>query len=151
MPDRPGNGIAFEGCTPILSVLSLDRSLDFYVTSLGFAVEWQEPGFASVRRGRVGLFLCEGDQGHPGGWVWIVVGDSEALHADLLARGVPIRHAPTNYPWALEMQVEDPDGNVLRLGSEQKEGAPTGEWLDMRGVRWIPQRDGEWRRGSSTG
>jgi hypothetical protein len=27
---------------------------------------------------------------------------------------------PTNFPWALEMHVEDPDGNVLRLGSEPK-------------------------------
>ena len=26
--------------------------------------------------------------------------------------------APTNFSWALEMHVEDPDGNVLRLGSE---------------------------------
>jgi hypothetical protein len=28
--------------------------------------------------------------------------------------------APTKYPWALEMQLEDPDGNVLRIGSERK-------------------------------
>ncbi len=35
-------------------------------------------------------------------------------------RGVGIRLPPTNYSWALEMQVEDPDGNVLRLGSEPK-------------------------------
>jgi hypothetical protein len=27
---------------------------------------------------------------------------------------------PTNFPWALEMQVKDPDGNVLRIGSEPK-------------------------------
>jgi hypothetical protein len=28
--------------------------------------------------------------------------------------------APTNYSWAVEMQIEDPDGNVLRLGSEPR-------------------------------
>jgi uncharacterized glyoxalase superfamily protein PhnB len=44
----------------------------------------------------------------------------EPIYDQLKARGVPIRMAPTNYPWALEMQVEDPDGNVLRLGSEPK-------------------------------
>lgn len=33
------------------------------------------------------------------------------------------------------MQVEDLDGNVLRLGSEPKENQPTGEWLDMDGRR----------------
>ena len=35
-----------------------------------------------------------------------------------VALGVKIRMAPTNYPWALEMHVEDPDGNVIRFGSE---------------------------------
>jgi predicted enzyme related to lactoylglutathione lyase len=36
----------------------------------------------------------------------------------LKARGVKILLEPTNFPWALEFQVEDPDGNVLRFGSE---------------------------------
>jgi len=40
--------------------------------------------------------------------------------AEARDRGVPIRMAPTNYSWALEMQIEDPDGNVLRLGSEPR-------------------------------
>ena len=43
------------------------------------------------------------------------------LHEELKARGVAIRLPPTNYPWALEMQIEDPDGNVLRLGSEPRD------------------------------
>jgi hypothetical protein len=34
------------------------------------------------------------------------------------------------------MQVEDLDGNVLRLGSEPKENEPFGEWLDMNGRVW---------------
>jgi hypothetical protein len=29
------------------------------------------------------------------------------------------------------MQVEDPDGNVLRFGSDSIKGRPYGEWLDM--------------------
>jgi hypothetical protein len=27
---------------------------------------------------------------------------------------------PTRYTWALKMQIEDPDGNVLRMGSDPK-------------------------------
>jgi len=57
-----------------------------------------------------------------------------------------VRHPPTNYPWALEMQVEDPDGNVLRIGSEPKAGEPYGEWLDMNGVRWLKLPDGSYQR-----
>jgi len=40
------------------------------------------------------------------------------LHEQFKARGVGIRLPPTNRPWAREMQVEDPDGNILRFGSE---------------------------------
>ena len=44
-----------------------------------------------------------------------------------------MRHAPTNYWWACEMQIEDIDGNVLRIGAEPKDGVPMGEWLDASG------------------
>ncbi len=37
------------------------------------------------------------------------------------ARGVALRMPPKNHSWALEFQVEDPDGNVLRSGSEPKQ------------------------------
>jgi len=43
------------------------------------------------------------------------------------------------------MQVEDLDGNVLRLGSDSKENEPAGEWLDMQGKRWVPIPEGGWR------
>jgi len=59
-----------------------------------------------------------------GAGVWIGVGDVERLHEEHQARGVKIRPPPTNYPWALEMHVEDPDGNVLRLGSDPKDDRP---------------------------
>jgi hypothetical protein len=35
-------------------------------------------------------------------------------------RGVAIRMPLTNHSWALEFQVEDPDGNVIRFSSEPK-------------------------------
>src|SRR5205085_2150333 len=63
-------------------------------------------------------------------------------HHELRAKGAKIRHPPTNYSWAGEMQVEDPDGNVLRLGSDRKEGLPHGPWYDMHGVRWMNDGDG---------
>jgi hypothetical protein len=50
--------------------------------------------------------------------MWIGVDNVRGLHEELRAKGVAIRLAPTNYPWALEMQIEDPDGNVLRFGSD---------------------------------
>jgi predicted enzyme related to lactoylglutathione lyase len=48
------------------------------------------------------------------------VEDAEKLHAELKAQGVAIRTPLTRHSWALEFQIEDPDGNVLRLGSDPK-------------------------------
>jgi catechol 2,3-dioxygenase-like lactoylglutathione lyase family enzyme len=131
------------GATPILRVADLDASLRYYIDVLGFALQWRWDPLASVVRGSASLMLSEGDQGQPGTWVWIGVSDADALHEELEARGALIRHPPTNYPWARELQVADPDGHVLRMGSDAD--APTGEWLDGRGVRWAPQPDGTWK------
>ena len=131
----------FEGVTPILRVADLAASIEYYVGVLGFKAKWQDRWFAPVVRGRCELFLAEGDQGHPGSWVWIGVPDAGALFEELRSTGAVVRNPPTNYPWAYEMQIEDPDGNVLRMGSEPKDDQPFGEWLDMRGNRWPASRD----------
>ena len=136
----------FGGVNPIFRVNNVAASTGYYVNVLGFKVNFQTPGFASVSRDRCNIFLVEGDQGHPGTWVWIGTGNVEVLCAQLRAQGAKIRHEPTNYPWALEMQVEDLDGNVLRIGSEPKKDVPRGEWLDMHGTRWRPLADGGWER-----
>jgi hypothetical protein len=78
--------------------------------------------------------------------VWVGVSDADALLEEYRRTGAKIRHKPTNYQWAYEMQVEDPDGNVLRFGSEAKSDQPIGEWLDMRGDRWVTSNGSEWTR-----
>jgi len=133
------SGNIFEGVTPVLRVESVNASIDYYVGVLGFHLNWGYGGpFASVSRDKCAIFLSEGDQGHPGAWVWIGVNDAAALEAEYRAQGAKIRHPPTNYPWAYEMQVEDLDGNVLRFGSDPIAGQPFGEWLDMHGRVWPP-------------
>jgi hypothetical protein len=42
--------------------------------------------------------------------------------------------------------VFDPDGHVLRFGSEARPDEPLGEWLDEEGARWEYQPDGSWRK-----
>jgi len=138
-PQSTSAAVGFEGQTPILRVKDMDASLSYYVQRLGFKVNWKSPYFACVSRDRCSLFLSYGDQGHVGGWVWIGVEDASALCEEYKCSGAKIRHAPTNYEWAYEMQVEDIDGNVLRMGSEPKENEPYGEWLDMEGKVWPPQ------------
>lgn len=141
---------AFRRVTPILRVSDLDRSLEYYVRVLGFTMDWRDDdgnSFASVSRGDCHLFLASADQGNPGSWLWIGVDDVDVLHDELTASGARVRHPPANYPWgSREMQVEDPDGNVLRFGSENKPGESFGDWLDMRGVRWRREAEGVWTR-----
>ncbi|HEY5330766.1 MAG TPA: hypothetical protein VIJ79_12835 [Acidobacteriaceae bacterium] len=48
-----------------------------------------------------------------------------------------IRQGPTNFPWgSLEIQVTDPDGHVLRFGSDGIEGMAMGPWMDAEGKLW---------------
>jgi catechol 2,3-dioxygenase-like lactoylglutathione lyase family enzyme len=111
--------VYFENSQPILRVESMSASLGFYVDLLGFEnVSWGTNDFTSVSRNQAALYLCRGDQGRGGAWVWIGVEDVERLHEEYKTRGVRIILPPTKRPWALEMQVEDPDGNALRFGSE---------------------------------
>ena len=128
---------------PVFRVASLADSIAYYVNVLGFKLDWShEHSFASVSRARCGIFLCEGDQGHPGAWTWIGVPDARAVHDELVARGARVRHPPANFEWALEMQVEDLDGNVLRLGSDPIADMPFGPWRDMNGVLWTKTESG---------
>src|SRR4051794_20697817 len=99
--------VEFEGVVPILRVGDLAASLDYYVNILGFTVDWRYPAIAAVSRGNCDLFLSEGDQGHPGAWVWVGVSDADGLCEEYTQKGAQIRHPPTNYPWAREMHVED--------------------------------------------
>ena len=138
---------ALECVVPILRVANLQASIDYYVNVLGFKVDWHEPGImASVSRTRRGLMLCEGDQGNPGTWVWIGAEDAAALYEEYRSNGAKVRHPPTNYAWAYEMQISDLDENVLRFGSDSKPDQPFGEWLDAKGVRWVKSDAGGWSR-----
>ncbi len=98
-------------------------SVRYYVDVLGFRrAEWGTDDFTCVNRDRAGIYLCGGGQGQAGTWVWIGVDDVEALYREYQASGAKIRHPPQNYPWALEMKVEDLDGHILRFGSDSKAG-----------------------------
>ena len=54
--------------------------------------------------------------GGPHGVVFLLVGDLDALHCELIAKGVVISLAPTEQSWGnREMYVNDSDGNSIRF------------------------------------
>ncbi|WP_028668265.1 VOC family protein [Runella zeae] len=115
-----------ENVSPILYVKDMARSLLFYENILGFKnADWGDDNFTSVSRDNTGLYLCKGGQGFPGMWIWIGFdGDMVSLYKSLQLKGVTIKLPPTNFSWAYEMQIEDPDGHVLRFGTDPSETEP---------------------------
>jgi len=108
-----------ENIDPILRVEDMRRSVRYYVDVLGFReADWGTDDFSYVGLDGRGIYLCRGGQGRGGAWVWVGVEDVRELFRLFRERGAIVRSEPENHPWALEMQIEDPDGNVLRFGSE---------------------------------
>ena len=124
--DHSSHDHVVENVIPILRVASMCLSLDYYTRVLGFELDWggDEEPMASVSRDGHSLMLCEGEQGNSGTWLWIGVHDVAPLYEEIRSRGAIIRDEPRNYEWALEMRVEDPDGHVLRFGSEPLDDRP---------------------------
>lgn len=107
---------------PIFSVRDLKASQRYFRDALGFTLKWEHgdpPDFAAVGRGDATLFFCERCQGNPGTWIMIFTKDVDRLHEELVGRHASIKMPPTTMPWGLrEMNVADPDGNVIRFASE---------------------------------
>jgi catechol 2,3-dioxygenase-like lactoylglutathione lyase family enzyme len=121
----------FEHAEPILRVADMRATIRYYVDVLGFRnADWGTDEFTSVNRDGAGVYLCRGGQGCHGTWAWIGVEDVAALYEECKASGANMRGAPRNYPWALEIHVEDPDGHVLRFGSEPLADRPFDPWAD---------------------
>ncbi len=121
----------FEGAAPILRVTDMRASLQYYVDVLGFRnANWGSDDFTRVNRDAAGIYLCRGEQGCAGTWAWVGVENVQALYEEYKASGARIHHRPRKYPWALEIHVEDPDGHVLRFGSEPLSDRPFDTWAD---------------------
>jgi catechol 2,3-dioxygenase-like lactoylglutathione lyase family enzyme len=135
LPESATN--SFGAPLPVFRVKDVDASIAYYSNALGFELRWRAgDSFACVARDKCAIFLTDDNQSQARMWVWIGVPDVRPLHDQYVASGAKIRNPPNNFEWALEMQVEDLDGNVLRLGSDPEKDKPLGVWRDADGVRW---------------
>src|SRR4051794_5626027 len=119
-----GDAKTVECIIPILNVAELSGSIRFYEDVLGFKLDWKADTNASVSRDGRAIMLCQQAQGHAGTWVWIGWEGIDSLFDRCVATGVKVRSKPTNFRWAYELQIEDPDGHVLRLGEDAKADKP---------------------------
>ena len=110
---EPGKNVTyFEGASPILPVADLKESIKYYVRVLGFKLNWETPVFAQVSRGKCHIMLAESDQGHPGTWVWIGVGDAELLFEEYCAKRDRIRFFFFKQKTAYEIRRRDWSSDV---------------------------------------
>lgn len=112
-----------ENTIPVLPVKNLAQSMTFYIESLGFTEDWRGGLIGSVSRDGCCIMLSEMTGMSNPGWVWIGVRD-DSVFEDYRALGVKVRQEPRNFVWAYEMKFEDPDGNVLWLGTETRKDLP---------------------------
>lgn len=126
MTENPKPKFRIENIAPILYVTDMAKSLEFYVDTLGFKkADWGDDNFTSINQDNSGIYLCKGGQGLSGTWVWIGFdGDIFALYQKLKSKSVTIKLPPTNFSWAYEMQVQDPDGHILRFGTDPNDEEP---------------------------
>lgn len=115
---------------PIHNCADLQRSLRFYLETLGATLLWDDaqavPMIASVKWRDHELYLSahRGD-GVQGAATYLIVPDVDEVYAELLERGlVPpddddVHRAPTDQTWGMrEFYVRDPDRNCLRFASK---------------------------------
>ena len=118
------NDLSFKHATPILDVKSVEDSIEYYTSKLGFTKNWDWPDesedktFGSVTNGEVSIFLAETPEPINPVWVFYDVNSADNVYAAYLEAGVTIREKPNDKPWgSREFHAEDLDGNVLRIAS----------------------------------
>lgn len=102
---------------PFLRVADAEVSAEWY-SRLGFEIEWRTrtephlPLFVAITDGRGRIFLSEhaGDA-HPDTLLYLYVDDVDAVAAAFGAR------AELAYYGVREIELTDPDGNRLRVGT----------------------------------
>jgi catechol 2,3-dioxygenase-like lactoylglutathione lyase family enzyme len=117
--------VLFKLSIPVLRVASSRAAEDFCCNRLGYRREFAyrvdesrpDPCYMGFTRDGTWLHVSSfsGD-GVSGGVVYLLVEDVDALHAELVARGVRIGTGPVDQTWGnREMYVSDPDGNSIRF------------------------------------
>ncbi len=106
---------------PGMPTTDMDRTIAHYAR-MGFAAVTYESGaFAILRRDGVELHFSlspDHDPRRTAAWIYVRVGDVDALYRELMAAGIAIRRAPHDTDHRMrEFAHIDPDNNQIIFGA----------------------------------
>lgn len=106
---------------PILASLNIQRSMDFFVTQLGFqhVARYDDHGYGIVARDQAELHFwsCSDRSVVDVTACYVRVGDVDALYREWQPRGIRRLDPPVDRPWGMrELYVFDPDGSLVKFG-----------------------------------
>jgi uncharacterized glyoxalase superfamily protein PhnB len=118
--------MTFPAPVPEIPASSIDAAVAYYVTSLGFTLDWgdEQGGIAGISRGDCRLFISNPSfresLGNPGPiLIWLNLnsrGEVDGLFAEWKAAHAKIISEPEDKPWKLrEFVAADLDGNLIRV------------------------------------
>lgn len=117
--------LEYLNATPVLRVSDYQRAKQFYMDTLGFK-QIQEagepnPGFGIFRAGSAQIFLHSWDgAGEPwDNWrAYFYVPDMDGMIAHLRDEKVDFKGPSVTWYGMRELEVTDPDGNILCFGQD---------------------------------
>jgi catechol 2,3-dioxygenase-like lactoylglutathione lyase family enzyme len=118
VPDGPAAPQLLRKALPAMPVDDVPAAVAHYRDVLGFRVNYQQHDLGVMDRDAVTLLLIARTERHKGiGSAYVYVESSDALYAELKARGADVRGLPVSRPWGLrEFLVADPEGNEITFG-----------------------------------
>jgi catechol 2,3-dioxygenase-like lactoylglutathione lyase family enzyme len=116
----------YVNATPVLRVSDYQRAKSFYMDILGFDTVVNEAGdpvtgFGIFRAGAAQIFLhsWDGPEADWDGWRgYFYAPDLDALVTRLKETGTPFKGPEVTFYDMREVEVTDPDGNVLCFGQD---------------------------------
>lgn len=114
--------IKFKGI-PTFRIFNYNEAVEFYINFLGFTIDWEhrfapsEPVYMQISRNELTLHLSENKRFQTGVIIFIDTKGIEEFHNELVERNTA-KSIPevSETDWqTLQMEIEDPFGNLLRF------------------------------------
>lgn len=108
---------------PTFRILDYQQAMKFYMEGLGFKIDWEhrfgpnEPVYMQVSKKKLTLHLSENPRFKVGNIVFVACDGLMQLYKELSQRSSDINiPKPEKTSWqTLQMEIEDPFGNLLRF------------------------------------